>query len=300
MKVAPFSRIVVLGHTGFIGGHLMQHLELAFPDVSVVGRAPTSLDLTIADDARSLSDVLDDSTAVVMLAAAKRQFGDTIESFVRNTQMVINLGRLLEERPVRRLIYFSSAAVYGEDVHNTAITEETGVWPTSYYGAAKFSNECVLRKVFARPGRSLLCVRPPLIYGAGDEGETYGPSGFVRAAIRQSKVTLWGDGKELREFIYVGDLVRIVEALLSSDATGVVNIASGKSHSFREALDIASSLAASPIASDSRPRSKSAVDNAFRNDRLLQLVPGLNFTPLDEGMRAAFEADRRNVLQGNA
>ena len=286
-------RILILGHTGFIGGHLSEHLRRELPHVEIIGRSPASLDLTREEDVRSIADFFDANTAVVMLAAAKRQFGDNLDVYSRNMQMVINLCRLLQGRPVARLLYFSSAAVYGEDVHNTTITEATCVCPTSYYGAAKFAAECLLRKVFAaQPQSSLLVLRPPLIYGPGDRGETYGPSGFVRAAIRGAKITLWGDGAELREFIFIEDLVRIVGQLIYHDTSGVVNVASGVSHTFREALDMVLSLALhQQIEVDSRPRTKASVDNAFCNARLIELLPQFLFTDLGSGIRRTYEKD---------
>lgn len=286
-------RILILGHTGFIGGHLSAYLKRELPQVEVLGRAPASLDLTQEDQARSLAELFDAETAVIMLAATKRQFGDSLDTYSRNVQMVINLCRLLQERPVARLLYFSSAAVFGEDVHNTAISEQTCVCPTSYYGAAKFAAECLLRRSFSgRPHGSLLALRPPLIYGPGDQGETYGPSGFVRAVIRGAKITLWGDGTELREFIFIDDLVRIVGQLVYHDAGGVVNVASGLSHSFRAVLNVAIALAPHRVEVESRPRTKQSVDNVFRNERLVELLPQFAFTSLEQGMRRTFELEK--------
>ncbi len=286
-------RILIFGHTGFIGSHLSAYLKRELPQVEVVGRALDSFDLTQEDHMRSLAELFDDETAVVMLAAAKRQFGDNLDVYTRNMQMVINLCRLLEVRPVAHVIYFSSAAVYGEDIHNTAITEETRVCPTSYYGAAKFAAECLLRKVIAAQSHSsLLVLRPPLIYGPGDRGETYGPSGFVRAAIRSGKITLWGDGAELREFVFVDDLVCIVGQLIYHGASGVVNVASGVSHTFREALGIVRALVPhQQIEVGSRPRTKASVDNAFCNGRLIELLPQFFFTDLGDGIRRTYEKD---------
>jgi UDP-glucose 4-epimerase len=290
---SKIKRIVLLGHTGFIGGHLMRHLSAAYPDLEIVGQAPVSLDLTRDGRVAALDGLLDPTTAVVMLAAVKRQFGDNLDAFSRNLSMVMNLSRLLHDHPVARLIYFSSAAVYGEETHDTRITEKSCVNPMSYYGAAKFAGECLLRKLIAaKPEISLLCLRPPLVYGAGDRGETYGPSGFVRSALRGDKITLWGDGAELREFIYVEDLTQIVSRLVFHDCYGVLNVASGTSYSFRVAVDLLARLIPVPLDIGSRPRTKERVDNAFINTLLRALLPDQHFTPLEEGLRRTLAADR--------
>jgi UDP-glucose 4-epimerase len=286
------QRIVILGHTGFIGSHLLVHLRRELPATEIIGRSAASVDLTRQEDVRFLADCFDEHTAVIMLAATKRQFGDNLDTYARNMQMVFNLCTLLRERPIARLIYFSSAAVYGEDVHNMAITEDTKVWPTSYYGAAKFASECLLRQAFNHSrGGSVLVLRPPLIYGSGDRGETYGPSGFVRAVIRGGKVTLWGDGGEIREFIFVEDVVNVVGRFIYNEVAGIVNLVSGQRYTFREALEIALALAPNTVEVGTRTRTKARVDNAFYNDRLLQVLPDITFTDLKRGMQRVFELD---------
>ena len=291
---SPIRRVLILGHTGFIGTHLTRQVAADHAGLEVVGRAPVALDLTHEQSRGSLYELFDPGTAVLMLAAVKRQFGDNVDAFSRNIAMVMNLCRLLQERPIGRLIYFSSAAVYGEETHDLHITEETCVNPMSYYGTAKFAGECLFRQLIrARPDVSLLCIRPPLVYGAGDRGETYGPSGFIRSVIRGKPITLWGDGTELREFVYVEDIARIVSQLVSSDHQGVLNVASGSSYSFRTALDVLERLSPGPLEVSSRPRTKKSVDNGFDNERLRTLLPAHHFTPLEEGMRKAFLAERQ-------
>jgi len=246
------KKIILLGHSGFIGHHLEKAFEGKYQGTKIIGKSLPAVDLTKSEDVDRLTELFDPETAVIMCAAVKRQFGDTLEAFKNNLNMTINLCRILSQKPVKRFVFFSSAAVYGEDIHNTSITEQTPVNPTSYYGAAKFSAECLYRKA-GELKDSLVIIRPPLIYGPGDMGKTYGPVGFIKAALSRESITLWGDGTELREFIFVEDIVRIVCILLTSDFNGVVNVASGRSYSFKEVFKEVSdlkypSLSASSIA----------------------------------------------------
>jgi len=292
----PFCRneirhIVILGHTGFIGSRLTAFFRQQFPELRISGRSYPEFDLTKKDHASTLSELFDLNTGVIMCAAIKRQIGDSVDIFAQNLSMITNLCSVINNYPVRRLVYFSSAAVYGEDIHNDSIIEDTVIFPTSYYGVAKYASECLLRMVLSsRIPDALLILRPPLIYGPNDPSGTYGPAGFVKAALHREKITLWGDGNEQREFIFIEDMVKIVCRLFFHPYSGVVNIASGRSYTFKDVLDIITRIAPNVLHVDSRQRTKQKVDNGFNNMRLKELMPDLIFTDIEEGIKQTYEA----------
>jgi UDP-glucose 4-epimerase len=287
------GRVLILGHKGFIGGNLVKAFEAAQPEIEVLGRDYPELDLTRPEQAEELRALIDPKTAVVICAAIKKQLGDHLDAFTSNIQIATNVSRVLAKCAPGRVIYFSSAAVYGEDIHNTCITEETPVQPTSYYGLAKFTSEVLLRKATAALIPSpLVLLRPTLIYGPGDQGG-YGPTGFIKSALAQEPIVLWGDGLEKREFIYVGDVARIVHALVFHPCTGILNLVSGQSYTFIDAIRLLNKLTGAEQTLNSRPRTKNRVDNEFDNSRLRQILPGYQFVPLAEGMRLTLEANRQ-------
>ncbi len=287
------ERVLILGHSGYIGGRLQKFLCQQHPNMEIIGLSFPSLDLTKKEDVASISDFFDLNTAVIMLSGIKKQLGDTLDIFAQNMAMVENICRLLQEQPVKRFVYISSAEVYGEATNNTTITEETPVQPSSYYGISKYASEGLLQKVIApQEGSTLLILRPTLVYGPGEQGTFYGPSGFVRTALKEESITLWGSGNELREFLYIDDLVKSVTGLTFYEYDGVVNMVSGKSCSFKESLDIIVNLMPNPINVSSRPRSKPKVDQAYNNKKLAELLPGISFTSLEEGIKNVFNAER--------
>jgi len=291
--MTDIRRILVLGHSGFIGTHVMEQFRRLSPGLAVEGFSYPELDLTEPDAARALlAPRMEASTALVVLSGIKRQLGDTPEIFQKNLQMILTLGRLLEERPVGRVVFVSSGAVYGEEIDNTAIDERTPARPISYYGIAKYASEGLLERA-CRSGRiPLVSVRPPLVYGPGDESSCYGPVVFARTVLAGKPIVLWGDGDELREFLYVGDLARILHGLVFSTAEGAVNAVTGHSRTFRDVVAALESVAGRKLAVETRARSKQKVDNAYDNARLRNLLPGFVFTSLEEGVRLTFEAER--------
>lgn len=286
---ARIDRVVVLGHTGFIGSHLVRTFRgrPGFPELVCVDLP--GFDLTVPELAGRLAEHFDRSAAVVMCSGVKRQLGDTLDTLDRNLAIVINVARVLEEHPVARFVYFSSAAVYGEETTDLAISEETPVQPTSYYGIAKFTSERILRRALStHEETTLVLLRPPLAYGPGDLG-FYGPSGFVHDALREGRITLWGEGDELREYVFVEDLAELVARLVESDYDGVLNAVRGESYPFRHAADIACRLVPG-TAIETRPRSKPKSDHAFRAGLIPRLFPDFAFTPLEEAMRRTLGA----------
>jgi len=281
------KKVVILGHTGLIGRHLFDYFRDKHPDLEVIGRSFPPTDLTKPSVAAEVSELFNLETTVILLSAIKRQFGDSLDSFTQNLNITTNLCRVLESKPVRLLIYFSSAAVYGEDVNNLEISENTPVCPTSFYGMMKFISERLLWKTFEQNDKCfLIVVRPPTIYGPGDEGDTYGPVKFVNADVNNDDVTLWGDGNELREFVYIDDIVRIIHHLAFSNFEGVLNLASGRSYSFLDVLKTVESVSEKSLQINSRQRTKAKVDNAFINNRLIKEVGNIEFTSIADGIKA--------------
>lgn len=239
-----------------------------------------------------LASRCDGHTTVILLAATKRQFGDTLEAFHRNLAITENVGLALAERKPARMIFFSSAAVYGEETHDTALTENSAIRPQSFYGLAKFTGEKILEKVLGPwAADGLLCLRPPLVYGPGDAGRTYGPSGFCAAALAGEKIRIWGDGTELREFLHIRDLCGLVVALLERGAVGTVNAAFGKSHSFRDVLLQIEKILGRTLELEFVPRTKAKADNRFDPSRL-RTVLGHSCRPtlLEDGLRELLQS----------
>jgi UDP-glucose 4-epimerase len=292
-KTSAVKRIVILGHSGFIGSRLEEHLHKKYPQIETIGKALPSIDFTRADETLALSDFFDMNTAVIMLAAIKPNIANDLDAFVKNIQMAVNLCKLLQKKPVARLIYFSSAAVYGEDIHNIGINEKTPPNPRSYYGMAKYACEKIFYKTFSeQQNSSLLILRPPVVYGPGEKEVVYDPAGFVKKAIRGEKITLWGDGSEKREFIFIDDIIIIVEHFVFDDYNGVLNVASGKSYSFNDIVKAVSALGCK-VLTDSRERTREKVDNAFDNKLFAKLMPGFKFTSLKDGISKVLKHEEK-------
>lgn len=287
------KRVLILGHSGFVGTHLLSVFRQKSPDIQIFGVSFPNIDLSKQADAVSLSQYLHKDTAIIMLSGIKPNIRNDIISFEKNVAMVVNICKLLECYAIKNFIYISSAAVYGEDIHNTKITENTKIQIRSYYGLAKFVSEELLLKVLSKKNHSVLTIlRPPTLYGSGDLNISYNPTGFLKKALKDEEITLWGLGEEKREFVYIDDMVNIIHHFTLHPYNGVVNIVSGISYSFDDALQIIAKLAGHPLNIVSKKRSKEKVDNIFYNRLFRKLLPDFHFTTLYEGIKKDFETER--------
>lgn len=296
MKEIGINKILILGHTGYIGKNLMRNYQKFYPSVKVVGQSYPEIDLTKSSSIQEISYFFDEETVVVLCSGIKKQYGDTLDIYMQNMEMVTNLCALLQERPLKRLVYISSAEVYGEAVEDTNITEDTPVQPSSYYGIAKYASEKLLAKAFEKiEGGSLLIVRPVLVYGPGEKGSFYGPNGFIRTTLKKEPIVLWGGGEELRDFLFIDDLVEVIVRLTFDDSSDTLNIVTGNSSSFKDVVNIISQTLHSGGPVESRPRSKPKVDQGYNNEKIYSLLPNISLTSLEEGIKLVINAELQST-----
>ncbi len=287
--------IFIAGWDGFIGRHLTATLKKRFPKAQISGCGALDIDLTLENSWESLSDSLDSNTRLLVLAGVKRQAGDALASFEANMKIAVTVARAVEHSRPARLVFFSSAAVYGEETTNIGITEQTSANPTSLYGIAKFASERLLENAARQSGCSLVTLRPSLIYGPGDTTDSYGPVGFCRAHSKARPITLWGDGSELRGFLFVNDCCELVAQLLESPLEGILNLVPNRSHTFRDVLAAVEKASGKKPEISERPRSKSKADHAFDIHRLQSFAPDFRFTTLEEGVRQTLDQEASNA-----
>ena len=132
--------------------------------------------------------------------------------------IINNFCRTVSRMSPQKIMYFSSASVYGEDVvYSEKISEKTPIQPSTYYGIAKYTAERLLEKTCTENKAELVILRPPLIYGKNDRSRGYGPTGFTYKAIESDEIILWGDGSGFREFVFVDDVSRVIHRLLNNN-----------------------------------------------------------------------------------
>jgi UDP-glucose 4-epimerase len=251
-------RILVTGGAGFIGSHIVDAYLALGHDVAVVddlssgsrdnlNPRATFLHLDILDPR------LDDAFAeyrpqVVNHHAAQIDVRRAVADPVRDiTVNIIGTVRLLERcaaHGIERLIFASTGgAIYGEPRHLPA-DETHPIAPLSPYGLDKFAAEHYLRifrqQNLPRAGRAggpdYAILRYANVYGPRQDphGEAGVVAIFANAMLRGDPPTVFGDGQQTRDFVYVGDVVRANVLALEAKLPGPVNIGTGRAISVNE------------------------------------------------------------------
>jgi nucleoside-diphosphate-sugar epimerase len=133
----------------------------------------------------------------------------------------------------------------------------------------------------------LALLRPTLIYGAEDPHNGYGPNRFRRLANAGQEIVLFGEGEERRDHVLVDDVAEIILRVLRWRSTGVLNIATGETHSFREVADLVVARAGSGVAINGSPRSGPMPHNGYRPfdvSACRTAFADFTYTPLAEGI----------------
>ncbi|MEX2381631.1 MAG: NAD-dependent epimerase/dehydratase family protein [Opitutales bacterium] len=254
--------MIVTGAAGFIGSHTVDRLLEKECQVLGIDNLRTGTEanleqafsspafqLEIADvmDGRKLDDLIRSyrPEAIIHLAALV-SVQESLENPDLNFSLNLNATHVIAESArkasVPRVVFASSAAVYGDDPPTPTRETET-TRPISPYGTAKRASEVLLHGYGRSFGISSTCFRYFNVYGPRqDPGSPYSGviSIFQDRFSRNEPVTVFGDGLQTRDFISVFDVARanVFAATNPKAFSGTVNICTGQPSSLRDILGI--------------------------------------------------------------
>jgi nucleoside-diphosphate-sugar epimerase len=275
---SPPERTVVLGAGGFVGGAIVRRLAVAGAHVLALTR--DEIDLLAPDAGRCLAALLRPTDAVV--AAAAMAPCKSIGMLIDNMVMTRAMTEAFATAPIAHLVNISSDAVYADGP--VPLTEKTPTAPTSPHGVMHLAREIALAGATKAPFATL---RPTLIYGAADPHNGYGPNRFQRLSQAGDDIVLFGEGEERRDHVFVDDVAEIVWHVLTHRSAGVLNIATGETHSFRDIAHRIVTAGPRKVAVKSSTRSGPMPHNGYRpfdTTGCRSAFPGFSYTPLAEGL----------------
>ena len=277
--------MVVLGASGFVGRGLVQHLTET--DVATLPLSSADIDLCQPESVTALEKAVRQDDALVIVSAITPDKGRDIHTLMRNLTMGENVSAFLEKSACSHVIYISSDAVY-EDGANP-VQESSCCNPASFHGLMHLARERMLAYALRDSKAPVLLLRPSLLYGAGDTHNGYGPNRFLRTATSEGKITLFGNGEEKRDHVYIKDLSRLIGLCLAHRCEGVLNVATGGSTSFFDTAQSIVELCQNKVEIECLPRQVAITHRHFDIAATLKAFPSFQYTPLKEGLSEAFK-----------
>jgi UDP-glucose 4-epimerase len=274
------ERVVVVGSRGFIGAALVARLGKDGIPALPVSSAEIDLAQTGSDEA--LAGRLRASDAVVMLSCRTPDKGRDLGTTMQNLAMGYNFAMAAAKAGCRHVVYFSSDAVYSDDTQ--WVTDDTKAEPNSPYGAMHLTREVLLKSTMAKV---LAVIRPTLVYGLADTHSSYGPNRFRRMSDKDGKISLFGEGEERRDHIFIDDLIKLTLNVLRRRSIGMLLGVTGRSVSFGEIAALVARQSDPPAEIVHLPRANPAAPILHRHFDItgaLTAFPDLHFTAIEDGV----------------
>lgn len=237
-----FKKALVTGGAGFIGSHIAGRLRLAGMEVAVIDdlsmgkreNVPDGVEFHQASilDRKALAAALDGVDVVFHNAAKvsiRNSFDDIYGDTETNVLGTVNVLREGGKAGIRKFIFASSMAVYGERAP-LPVQEDGLLEPISPYGAGKLAAESYVRQMSGYYGFESVVLRYFNTYGPGQTCTPYVGviTIFIDSLLQGRPPMVFGTGEQVRDFVYVGDVAQAnLLAMERAPDKAVLNIGTG-------------------------------------------------------------------------
>jgi UDP-glucose 4-epimerase len=250
------THILVTGGAGFIGSHIVEELLRSGASVRVLDNFSSgkreniqafkgNLEILEGDlrDTQVIKAATRDVELVFHLAAfvsVSQSMSAPEDCFTVNVTGTVALLEAARQAGVRKVVLSSSTAVYG-DTDKFPTNEETPLQPLSPYALSKQVNELYARLYTRTFNLPVIALRYFNVYGPRQRPDSDYSAAipiFVRHLVAGEPITIYGDGKQSRDFIFVKDVVRANLMAAKSDVAGeAFNVCTGRETTLLDLLE---------------------------------------------------------------
>lgn len=250
-------KVLVTGGAGFIGSHLVEELVNEKHQVVVLDNLSTGKKDNLPSNVLIYPyDILNpkveevfqiEKPEIVFHLAAQISVNQAKEApSVDADENIVGTVKILEQcvkHNIKKFIFASSAAVYG-DPTIIPTTEETSLLPKSFYGLSKRTAEDYIQMygdLFTLP---FTILRFSNVYGLrqNNEGESGVISIFIQRMLEGLPITVYGDGDQTRDFIFVKDVAKACVLAIQQGGSGRYNISTQKEHTLHQIIQMLQDL----------------------------------------------------------
>jgi len=308
-------RVLVTGGAGFIASHIVDELIKLKHHVCIVDNLSTGNDENINDEATFYKcDITEmdklklifqvEQPEVVIHHAAQIDIQTSLKkpAFDAENNIVgtINILECCREFGVRKIIYPSSAAVYGDPKY-LPVDENHVVDPISFYGISKHTPEHYI-KIYAKLyGVNYIIFRYANVYGIRQDpkGEGGVVSIFVDKLINNQTPFIFGDGEQTRDFVYVKDIARANILALHKGINEIINISTNKGITVNELFKVMKNISGSKVNVVHKEERNGDILHSFLDNKKAEEKLGWSVEfKIEDGIRETVEYYRKlNIAQ---
>lgn len=277
------KKVLIIGGAGFIGSNLSRHLiesdmevycfDMVRPERNIDGVKYICGDFF---DDYTLEQVLDGIDYVVHALSTVNPGNSNekyLQGYERDFIQTIKLCKMIMERKIRMIFLSSGGTVYGNQ-EIQPIDEDTLPRPINHYGNVKLCIENTIRTFNYQAHTKILIARISNPYGPGQDFRK--GVGFIDAALKKSingeKIEIWGDGMNVRDYIHIDDVCRMMISLFSYQGEyDTFNISSNKGTSQRDIIQLLVKMGLQPQVEYLSARSVDAKKIILKNERIMQI-----------------------------
>lgn len=309
------NNILFLGGAGFIGSNLIWTLIGRKDDIKVYVLEPSFANISRLDgmEVQVFRGTLQDIDFVQSIIEANHIDtivhlvatiipGSTFEDYKREYQQVIfptiELMQYCAQKDIKFVYFSSGGTVYGNRTDMTPFKETDPMAPISYYGWSKQMMENSILYVHRTAGLKYLIVRPSNPYGHGQN--IHAKQGLIAVALGKilagEPIVVWGDGSNVRDYIYIDDLCEVLCQLLEKDVCNTtLNIGSGVGASINDIIQVLRDVVSEEVQVEYQPARKVDVSHMILDTTHLKQYVNIEFTSLVEGVTRFYRDVKERV-----
>lgn len=269
-------KILLTGATGFIGQHLITALAKKYGQSSILvltSGSMKSANFVKYDSINHFNlsaDYFDDITHVVHAgaftpkdSAESNEISSCFENIAFTNELVS-----FDYKSVLRFINISTLDIYSPI--NQALSEVSPIGPISLYGSSKLYCEDIVKKFAQQKSADYINLRIGHVYGPGEEKYKKVLPITIKNILEGKPIEIWGDGSDLRSFIFIDDVVAAIVASIDSSEKNIdVNVVSGASISIQDLVKSVVQISGKSIEIRHKPSDHIKRDLVFDNKKLL-------------------------------
>lgn len=298
-------KVLVTGGAGFVGSHIVDQLIARGDQVVVVDNVSSGKKSQVNQQAvfyhvdirsEELKEILaKERPEVVIHQAAQIHVDTSVKNPALDAEInilgSINLLEACRLAGVNKLVYASSAAVYGTP-HYLPIDEKHPIAPLAGYGISKYTVEHYLSVYHQLYGLKYTILRYANVFGLRQDprGEGGVISIFINKVLEEQPLTIFGDGEQTRDYIYVEDVARANLAAIERGDGEVLNVGTGVKTSLNEVVRQFETITGKKLEVQYGPDRAGDIKHSYFNNekvrRVLAWEPRVSFA---EGLSKTYE-----------